>query len=463
MDFENVEKYFRDYIKTYIPYSERPFYSSLIDFLVNVYLKNIYENIPSDFKTLFEINNVTPNLYGVILKSLGVPDNVNHHMTSNEKFRFLRALSDFYKYKGTIRFFEKVATNFYESFNIYELYIDQDELTNRWIFKPKPIYKYNDENDIPDYIYYNEVYGKIPSLLVSEEQLESLKSSGSIILPIKSNVILLEYDFIDEVIEILDLIIMSFLKEYGKEKLKLIFDDSEFIVDLKSLYFIWYYILIKYMKTKWNNNVNIIQLSTIDNAYSLDEMNIILEKYSKINNNIDKDIFFENYINPKTMIYKITERGEKRSLDDQMKFINIEFYNYMVSHLTDKSNDEINRFLREIFDSLINFAAFKNNDETFSRYFEYFIHGLPKISTNASETTSYFLLYNFKPYEVEFLDKTLSGVRSNEYFSITDNMCFDTKIIDSEFVFNLDEEISNQTDISITDDLGLYDATLVYD
>jgi hypothetical protein len=75
---------------------------------------------------------------------------------------------------------------------LYELYIDQVD-DGRWLFKPIPVIE-----QIPSLvsdISYPEVYQEIPSLLISLDRLVTLKTESDAIFPIKSNIVLLEYDF----------------------------------------------------------------------------------------------------------------------------------------------------------------------------------------------------------------------------------------------------------------------------
>jgi hypothetical protein len=166
-------------------------YQVIVKFISEQYLENIYDPLPYELKSMFEDKVIPPEVYGRILESIGLQRDIVSKLNLNEKIRFLEALSDFQRYKGSIRFFKRIASAF-DRFNLYELYIDQVD-DGRWLFKPIPVIE-----QIPSLvsdISYPEVYQEIPSLLISLDRLVTLKTESDAIFPIKSNIVLLEYDF----------------------------------------------------------------------------------------------------------------------------------------------------------------------------------------------------------------------------------------------------------------------------
>ena len=62
-----------------------------------------------------------------------------------------------------------------------------------WILRPRPIYIHPKMSTITEPFSYLDAYNKIPTLLVPVEQLDQLRERNEIILPTKSNIILMDY------------------------------------------------------------------------------------------------------------------------------------------------------------------------------------------------------------------------------------------------------------------------------
>jgi hypothetical protein len=102
--------------------------------------------------------------------------------------------------------------NLFNTFNVYELYIDY--YIDDWIFKPKKVINNIDFTDNV-FLEYNSIYNNVPNFLINKSQLDYYKNNNEIVLPFKSNLLLLKYLFLYKETGISNLIFSTFLKEYN--------------------------------------------------------------------------------------------------------------------------------------------------------------------------------------------------------------------------------------------------------
>jgi len=177
MDYDKLKDYFYRYIKQYIPYSDDDFHQVLINFLQDSYLKNTYVDIPSQFKTLFEEHLLEPELYNVILISLGYPKDLVESISDAHKEILLMNFTDYHSNKSTLGFFQDVCSNFLDYINLYELYLHHNvnDITD-WKLIPKIVYE--NSSTILQEINYEEVYNAIPTTLLSTQLLNGYYDAG---------------------------------------------------------------------------------------------------------------------------------------------------------------------------------------------------------------------------------------------------------------------------------------------
>jgi hypothetical protein len=176
MDHSQIIKYFDEYIKKYAPYSNNVIFQSLSDYVSKHFAKELYEIIPDNLKQLYEDNYIPLNIYDVFLKRLGVPDKVLYKLQITDKITFFKNFTDFYRYRGNIYFFDKVSKLFdFNTFNIYELFIDYDNEISDWVFKPNLIVQNIDEV-LTTYLDFDEVYNSVPSFLINKTLLTDIKN-----------------------------------------------------------------------------------------------------------------------------------------------------------------------------------------------------------------------------------------------------------------------------------------------
>jgi hypothetical protein len=105
MDQNDIIKYFNEYIKNYSPYANNSTFTSLIEYLGNNYLSELYNNIPYNFKQLWEQNKIPNELYDILLQNIGVPKKILNELSQIDKISFFNNFNNFNQYRGNFFFF----------------------------------------------------------------------------------------------------------------------------------------------------------------------------------------------------------------------------------------------------------------------------------------------------------------------------------------------------------------------
>jgi len=417
METSDIKSYFEKYLKQYTPYKNSKLYEALIDYFLENFTTELYQNIPTILKQLYENNFIDYSVYGYFLESVGVPKNVIRQLSDNDKTIFFNNITDFYRYRGDIDFFSKVTKLFPKiKFDIYELYVDYDEPD--WVFKPRLIVKNTDgDKNIPN-IKYNEVYNDVPSLLVNETQLTHYKENTNVILPYKSNILLLDCSYYYEISSLISLIISTFIKEYKSYVLDIYFEDYMLSINIGDFYLLWNYILLKYYNITSFGGFNIeqiIEYSEYLNPYSIDDIEGIIQKFNNITNAKQARDFYEEYISNH---FKVNAKYNKMTHEDVKFYIDTNIINYLEQRILTSSEDKsiiYNNFLNEMFDSLLLYIS-NTLDPTFKFYSEYFVNSLTRITIDPKNSSTYILLNNFKPFHTEMV------TQYSDYIFIDNNL-----------------------------------------
>lgn len=468
LSLDDIRNFFDSYIKPYAPYKEEKIYNTLINTLTEYYYGQVYTVIPNELKQIYENANFeTPKIYNQLLIAVGVPQTIIDSISFADKLIFLKTLSDFERYKGTVLFFQKVAEAFNDRLSIYELFIDKD-LSGDWVFKPVKIYL-NDSMELNvNNIAYDTLYNTVPSLLVSKEQLTELYTNKQLILPIKSNLLLLDNDSMSDVSILYNVIVAIFLHEYKDNYLDIYFNDSVKSVQLKTVYYLWYYLLTKYYGITWTEFTAKAMLSFIyDSAIfpafigstptTISDLEKIIDRYNNIeivstttrdydNCQILRDEFYKDVADA---FYTFSGSAAVTATDmyNELLILNTTLITYIEDRIINTSigeQAEINLILTEIYSSLLLYASTYSGDIYFSRYVDYFLRYLPQVSVNLENTTTYTILYNLKPYHVDLYSITNTGIRCQDKF----NQIY----IDDESETNFLQQIMHASLLNFSDD-----------
>jgi hypothetical protein len=480
MDKQQIIDYFGKYIETYPAYKDDKLFSALSKHLVDFYYDDMYNKIPADLKILYEGQEVTPAVYDKFLIAIGVPEDVINKLSINEKIVFLKSLSDFRRYKGTIEFIRKIGKSFNDTFNVYELFIDYDEESNEWIFKPVLVYKDRDLKEVREKIPYDQVYASVPNFIIPKGQLENQRLSNQIVLPIKSNLLLLDEQIVTSISLMNNLIISTFLKDYKDNYINIYFNDAQYSLNIKTIYFTWYYLASRYYGTNWikiPSTVFQLQFDDFRNPYSVYDLDRILDEYEALETNKEIDLFYETYFIPFGQ-YVQSEELTVETLKDRLSNLDDAFSTYVEQRI-DGSVDqkkEIDSIINELYTSLLYYrdsygtSIGVTSGDPFVEYFDYFLFSLPQLTINPEDTTSYMLIYNFKPYHTEMLSTISNVLTYKDKFGsikISEDYWFHFEMIKYELLGLIEEkyidmDLLKQSDIQLVSVIKSIDAAYTF-
>lgn len=578
--FDNIKLYFDNYIKNFVPYKDEPVYKALIEFFLDHYLNIIYTIQPAEFKQLFEEQSIPNSVIDTLLVSIGMPENVINNITLTTKIIILKSMSDFERYKGTIKFIKTLAGNLNDKISYYELYIDYDKnynntpgsylviieknkiynnsyflldgiqnkyyvwfnmdnngvdpklkeqigieinidsrydtnksialkiidvlnktsdfnvkintvdileinliksgesngfdpgstdlkffikndakKTGAWVLLPKPIYIHNSMKQNVSKILYRDAYNKIPNLLISEEQLTNLYKKNDIVLPIKSNILLLDYASSTDNSIINNLFFTIILQDIGDDFLSLyLTNEASLSITYKNFIFYWFYLIQRYYNITLQNlklsNAIIMGTGKLS-EYSVNDLPKIEEEYNNINTRPELIEFYNKYYlkefssvinNQKITLYGLKETAKK---------IDSNLYNYIEKRLNSAEDTqfEIQLLLDELYASFV--LSFKKyqNDPILSKYLPFLLECISYISTDIKHTDSYKIIYNMKPFHTDLLDLSSNNIviGSEDDNNLQDK--FNSLLLSTipEFIYYLNllslQHISDQFDI----------------
>ena len=437
MNLKDLEEYYDLYIQNYLPYKESNLYKTISKNIIKNYFNDLYNNIPVELKTMFEQRDIPISVTDKLLTGIGVSHRLRSQLSLWEKIVFLQMLSNFQQYKGDMDFLIHVLKVYLNRIGVYELYIDK---INPWVFKPELVYKHDLIQLYEDSIPYIEVYLKLPSLLVNEDQLEELKNTDNILLPIKSNIIMI--DFLNRTNSSLinDLIVATFLAQYGHITKILYFEDNNFEIDINLFTYVWFYLCSEYYDIEWNkfplNFILKFNSNEPNYPYTLQDVEKIIDEYDLIdirkNGSRQKlDDFYNNYfLEPFGFFYQTNNNIKTNHMLQYIQSKNYDLAIYLNKRITsalDRKN-ELQKMISEIF-YLIYYMVEKSDDHYFHKYGIYWVLYLPQIITNVKDTPEYKIIYELKPYHVEILE------RSQNVVVVEDK--FNSILFDEEYNFDL--------------------------
>lgn len=427
----DTAQFFNDFIKKYPIYQNNRTFQVLIDKFKDVFVNDIYEDIPQIFKKLYEQGEIPIDVYNYFLTDIGVSQQLIAELSTNEKLIFIKSLSDFQKYKSTVGLVKSVVQAYGDSVEVYELYVDYNSKQNRWDCKPYLLYKPEYSDGYNKTIPYKIVYEKIPSLLIHEKQLDKMRQDKLGIFPIKTNIIFVTSNYNESITNYLQSLIISvFYKEFYDEQIELLFADELITCSLHQFVLIWMYLIL------YNNHSfidqkligsNIIFDKTIN--ISIDDLDNIIDEYENINETIitescrsheikttELDNFYYKYIyTSQTEKQPTQEKLTSDKIKSWLKIENPALINYIIKRLL--QSDNITYIINDLIQSIEVYRQ-KTTSVNFKKYFKYFKTFLPTVDLLPIQNTVYKILYYTKPFHTELLDLTdLSLITSNDKFN----------------------------------------------
>lgn len=438
MLFDDLKTYFEKFITQYKPYKNISLYRELLTFLLDRYLKDSYNNLPSDFKEAFERQIIPNNFIDFILLSNGFSKSIISKISSNDKRILLNTLMDFNQYKGSLKLVTKIAQSFNQNVNIYELYIDFR--SNDWVFIPKPIHiSESIQTDlITTTLDFDSTISSVNNFLITKNQLSDLKSKNNICLPIKTNLLFMDIKDIEKGDTILNLFSSIILKEFRNELITLFFDNATFVLSLENVYKLWNYINIRFVNSSIVfthtpvfpfivfdidhpnlGNFSVADIPTLENEF------LGITTTDKISNFYFEKIFsilkVNRSWNVNTSVSDLETTYRNQMGNDIIDFVNEVIDSTTISAVQKKAN--ILKLFDSINNSLITWSILNNKN------IDYFIDSLSKFGFSAKENSPFLVLDNLKPFHTEII------VQSGKILRVKD--IFNSAIVDHKITLDI--------------------------
>lgn len=291
----------------------------------------------------------------------------------------------------------------------------------RWVFVPSVVYLAPNVEQINTYLDYDKIYQQAPRYFVDINQIQSLYETDDIILPIKSNLLFLDYRKFDEVNTLYNLFSAIFLKTYYNDRLVVYFKDGEYSITLGRLYKLWYYLIMKYYNTDYNTNVvgNVNAMSfyvdSPDLDYNINDINIILQEYNTIKTTSDFHKFYYKYISNVFQSNPVLD-GPSEKLEVFDLVMRSEVGDDLIEYIDNRTKDykyEFNFILDEIFNSIITWSIL-SNDKDIQDNLKYFTNNLSSINYSIDLSPTFHLINFFKPYHVDLIDQATRFIKIND-------------------------------------------------
>lgn len=418
----NINKFYDEYIHNYYPYRNNYVYKSLTKLIFKDYFNDLYNNIPSDLKKLFEKNEIPDELYDIILMSIGIRKNIVSSLTFWDKIIFLNNLIDFQKNKGSINLLKNILANYDNVISVYELYLIREN--DMWFFKPVPIYINPLSDEIKQNLSFYEIYHKTPNFLINDKYLNNLYNTNNILLPFKVNLLLLDFMDLDTSFIIDDLMISSFMYTYRDKLFTIPLLSTTFELNISLLTYMWFYLVSEYFEYDWGvfpNNLCV--------HYNIEQQFPDITRVEQIIDEF-KQIKFDGGNTRKLLdeFYAIYFQNKFETNRYNSSFITRDImYNYIYNHNMElaiflKEQLKINKkfmtqqILSELYYVLLRLFN-SNDDELFKKYALKWLLYLPKLIISIEQTPEYKLIKELKPHHTELIQSEFSGIIIDNKFN----------------------------------------------
>lgn len=391
---------------------------------------NLYELL-IDFRTIFIsyyfINFLKNKDYVIvenefIYNSIKINDHIQIPGDPNS-YRVVTKKEDFKIYIDKPFDFDTIIALIVGNPNVLEVTDDNIKIKNvnidRWVFVPDLIYSGEKVKDkvIKHFLDYDKIYDGTKRYFVSIDNLE--KNKESLLLPIKSNLIFLDYKKFREINLINYLFATIILKEYRSSRLIIYFKDGNYLTNLERIYKLWYYIIFKFYNNGISTNglPNPALIFSLESPYfnlKVEDIDNILVEYNSITTAHQASLFYNKYFT--NNFYPLTNRKIDLSLEEFKILIENDIGKDLLEYVENRilnakgidSEFECSFILDELYYSILTWVY---DNPILKEKIKYFLDSLSYISTSIQFSPTYNLILFLKPYHVELvkeLDEILS-------------------------------------------------------
>ena len=340
-----------------------------------------------------------------------------------------------------------------------------------WILRPRPIFIHPKTEKLTEVFSYQAAYNKIPTLLVPEDQLEELNQNEQIVLPTKSNIILMDYTQSIDASYFNTLIFTILMENIGDDSFSVYLtgSDGTTTITYNTAIFLWYYLLAKYYNMTLEGvslAMHIVMGTNKVTDYSLEDIVEIQREYDNIKSRDDLVRFYNEYITDHfTRVYE-AEKPTVHGMSETLRKIDAEFWEYIEHRLADAENQEqdIRFLLDEIYASMVLSFDQYSDRPIIHKYIPVLLQFITQVTTNIKVTDSYKIVYNLKPFHTELLDLAHNKIEINDKFNallLDDQQLTIFELVLADLLHMADETLFSFTPKKDGDSLSLIDAAMI--
>ncbi len=308
-----------------------------------------------------------------------------------------------------------------------------------WILRPRPIFVHPKMTQLKETFSYRAAYNKIPTLLVPEEQLEELRQAEEIILPTKSNIILMDYTYILDATALNTLLFTILMENIGDMDFQLYLTNSDgtTAITYNTAVYTWFYLVAKYYGVTMEGVAaahHIVMGTNKDVEYQIDMIETIQKEYDNIQTRSQLMEFYDKYyVRQFGRQHYEVEKPTLETMSNTLKRMDASFWQYIETRLAEAEDQkqDLRFLLDEIYASMVvSFSSLGKNDPLY-KYSPIILQFITQITTNIKNTDSYKIMYNLKPFHTELLDLANDKIVIDDKFN---SLLFDSDI---DFLYNL--------------------------
>ena len=289
--------------------------------------------------------------------------------------------------------------------------VTEGKESGAWILRPRPIFIHKRMEQLTETFSYQAAYNKIPTLLVPEAQLEEMKKNDELILPTKSNIILMDYtQTIDaSYFNTLEFtVLMEYIGDYSFS-VYLTGSDETTAITYNTAIFTWFYLLAKYYGVTLEGVSiahHIVMGTNKITDLTLEDLPRVEQEYKDIQTREQLIDFYNTYFRDQFGRYYEAEKPTIEVMSETLRKLDSSFWQYIEDRIAmaEDQEQDIRFLLDEIYASLIlSFNQYRENAILYERL-PILLQFVTQVTTNIKSTDSYKIIYNLKPFHTELLD-----------------------------------------------------------
>jgi len=422
MDKKSIDEFFDNEVLDYLPYRDSNLYKSLMTTIRDHYFDDLYNNIPTIFKQMYEASEIPSQISDEILIQIGITQQLINELNHWQKNQIISYLPDIQQKKGSVNLLKQIVQVFDNTISIYELYLNRRD--NEWVFLPHPLYIDPLAEKITNTFSFFNIYNRTLSFFLSYDYLENLYKNNYVLTPLKTNLLLIDFTHTSSISIVEDLTVGYFLFEYGDTPITLEFEDRVFNLNIRLITYVWFYLVTKYFDYTWMTfprnrllHYNSNQSMFPHNEHSLKEFLNDYDNFALDTDNSRQqldELYFAHYLNKYSSFRRQDEIVYADTMFAYIADRNRPFANYLEQQID--SNVYIEEIISHMYNSIYEKISL-SDDDLYKRCGLDWLNYLPKINLNLEDTAEYKLINETKPAHVELVQSYFTGINVDDKFN----------------------------------------------